>query len=63
VRTLSSAAGSKKLGHGKGYRYAHDEPYGIAEQQYAPDVVADARGRFEDEGWRVRKDGGISGPL
>src|SRR5918992_993642 len=32
--------GSKKLGHGKGYRYAHDEPYGIAEQQYAPDVVA-----------------------
>jgi putative ATPase len=34
--------GSKKLGHGKGYRYAHDEPYGIAEQQYAPDVVADA---------------------
>ncbi|HET7534039.1 MAG TPA: replication-associated recombination protein A [Nocardioidaceae bacterium] len=34
--------GSKKLGHGKGYRYAHDEPYGIAEQQYAPDVVSDA---------------------
>ncbi|HEX6248348.1 MAG TPA: replication-associated recombination protein A, partial [Nocardioidaceae bacterium] len=34
--------GSKKLGHGKGYRYAHDEPYGIAEQQYAPDVVAEA---------------------
>jgi putative ATPase len=35
--------GSKKLGHGKGYKYAHDEPFGIAEQQYAPDVVADAR--------------------
>jgi putative ATPase len=34
--------GSKKLGHGTGYVYAHDEPYGIAEQQYAPDVVADA---------------------
>jgi putative ATPase len=34
--------GSKKLGHGKGYRYAHDEPFGIAEQQYAPDVVLDA---------------------
>lgn len=32
-------AGAKKLGHGKGYRYAHDEPYGVAEQQYAPDVV------------------------
>ncbi|HET7326911.1 MAG TPA: replication-associated recombination protein A [Nocardioidaceae bacterium] len=36
-------AGSKKLGHGKGYLYAHDEPFGIAAQQYAPDVVADAR--------------------
>ncbi len=35
--------GAKKLGHGKGYKYSHDEPYGIAEQQYAPDVVADAR--------------------
>jgi len=34
--------GSKKIGHGKGYKYAHDEPYGVAEQQYAPDVVADA---------------------
>jgi putative ATPase len=35
-------AGSKKLDHGKGYRYAHDAPYGVAEQQYAPDVVLDA---------------------
>ncbi|WP_241153658.1 replication-associated recombination protein A [Nocardioides pantholopis] len=34
--------GAKKLAHGKGYKYSHDEPYGIAEQQYAPDVVADA---------------------
>jgi putative ATPase len=35
-------AGSKKLGHGKGYQYAHDAPFAIAEQQYAPDVVEDA---------------------
>jgi putative ATPase len=35
-------AGSKDLGHGTSYTYSHDEPYGIAEQQYAPDVVADA---------------------
>ena len=34
--------GSKRLGHGKGYVYSHDAPYGVAEQQYAPDVVADA---------------------
>jgi len=35
-------AGAKKIGHGDTYRYSHDEPFGIAEQQYAPDVVADA---------------------
>ena len=35
-------AGSKDLGHGTSYTYSHDEPYGIAEQQYAPDVIADA---------------------
>ena len=34
--------GSKKLGHGAGYQYSHDSPFGIAEQQYAPDVVLDA---------------------
>ncbi|WP_109508856.1 replication-associated recombination protein A [Nocardioides speluncae] len=34
--------GAKDLGHGKGYVYSHDAPYGVAEQQYAPDVVADA---------------------
>jgi putative ATPase len=34
--------GSAKLGHGTSYTYSHDEPYGIAEQQYAPDVVLDA---------------------
>jgi putative ATPase len=33
--------GAKKLGHGASYVYAHDEPYGIAEQQYLPDVLAD----------------------
>jgi putative ATPase len=36
-------AGAKKVGHGSTYTYSHDEPFGIAEQQYAPDVVADAR--------------------
>ena len=35
-------AGSKKLGHGTSYKYAHDEPFALAEQQYAPDAVADA---------------------
>ena len=34
--------GAKKLGHGASYAYSHDAPFGIAEQQYAPDVVLDA---------------------
>ncbi|KQV72040.1 AAA family ATPase [Nocardioides sp. Root122] len=35
--------GAKDLGHGKGYAYPHDEPYGVAEQQYAPDQLADTQ--------------------
>jgi putative ATPase len=29
--------GASQLGHGRGYVYSHDEPHGIALQQYAPD--------------------------
>ncbi|NUS71783.1 MAG: replication-associated recombination protein A [Corynebacteriales bacterium] len=32
-------AGAKKLGHGAGYRYPHDDPAAVVEQQYAPDEV------------------------
>jgi putative ATPase len=32
--------GAEKLGHGAGYRYAHDYPGGVVEQRYAPDAVA-----------------------
>jgi len=35
--------GAEKLGHGQGYRYAHDEPHGIAPQQYLPDGLVGAR--------------------
>ncbi len=34
--------GAQRLGHGHGYRYAHDDPRGVAPQQHAPDEVADA---------------------
>jgi len=34
--------GARQLGHGTGYRYAHDHPHGVAEQQYLPDDLADA---------------------
>jgi putative ATPase len=32
--------GARQLGHGRGYRYAHDFPGHVAEQQYAPDEIA-----------------------
>ncbi|HSK27224.1 MAG TPA: hypothetical protein VK894_09990, partial [Jiangellales bacterium] len=32
--------GAQQLGHGTSYAYAHDDPRGVVEQQYAPDVVA-----------------------
>lgn len=31
--------GAKRLGHGQGYIYPHDEPVGVAEQQYLPDPL------------------------
>ncbi|MGW9554877.1 replication-associated recombination protein A [Nocardiopsis sp. NPDC055551] len=33
--------GAADLGHGKGYRYAHDYPGGVAPQQHAPDGLTD----------------------
>ncbi|PRY70360.1 putative ATPase [Glaciihabitans tibetensis] len=32
--------GAKRLGHGKGYIYAHDSDLGVVEQQYLPDELA-----------------------
>ncbi len=34
--------GAQRLGHGHDYRYAHDDPRGVAPQQHAPDEVAAA---------------------
>jgi putative ATPase len=34
-------AGAKRLQHGGGYRYPHDFPGGVVEQQYPPDEVID----------------------
>ena len=31
--------GAKRLGHGTGYVYPHDEPVGVAEQQHLPDEL------------------------
>ncbi|MGC3955803.1 MAG: hypothetical protein QM804_16405 [Propionicimonas sp.] len=35
----SHYAGAKGLGHGAGYKYAHDHPHGVAAQQYLPDEL------------------------
>lgn len=35
--------GAKRLGHGKGYRYAHDAPHGVATQQHLPDPLVGRR--------------------
>lgn len=35
-------AGAQRIGHGQGYRYAHDEPHAVARQQYAPDELVGA---------------------
>lgn len=35
--------GAKQLGHGTGYRYAHDAPHGVAAQQYLPDALVGSR--------------------
>ncbi|WP_350349779.1 replication-associated recombination protein A [Agromyces sp. G08B096] len=34
--------GAKRLGHGKGYRYPHDDAIGVVEQQYLPDTLRGA---------------------
>ncbi|MCK6209227.1 replication-associated recombination protein A [Georgenia sp. EYE_87] len=36
-------AGAEGHGHGLGYVYSHDQPHGIAAQQYAPDDLVEAR--------------------
>ncbi|WP_368499701.1 replication-associated recombination protein A [Herbiconiux sp. A18JL235] len=32
-------AGAKRLGHGKGYRYPHDDALGVVRQEYLPDEL------------------------
>ncbi len=36
-------AGAEKIGHGKGYQYAHDAPHAVAPQQYLPDELVGRR--------------------
>ncbi|KQO99961.1 AAA family ATPase [Leifsonia sp. Leaf264] len=36
-------AGAKRLGHGKGYKYPHDDDIGVVEQQYLPNELKGTR--------------------
>ena len=50
----SGYAGAERLGHGEGYVYAHDEPDGVAAQQYLPDDLARRRQLLPADRPRVR---------
>ncbi|MFV2143005.1 MULTISPECIES: replication-associated recombination protein A [Isoptericola] len=39
----SHYAGAESVGHGKGYVYSHDQPHGVAAQQYLPDELVGRR--------------------
>ncbi|BDZ52934.1 replication-associated recombination protein A [Agromyces marinus] len=54
--------GAKRLGHGKGYVYPHDDPIGVVGQQYLPDPLRGAvyytpteHGNERDVGSRLAK--------
>ncbi len=46
----SGYAGAARLGHGKGYQYAHDAPDGVAQQQYLPDELHGATDYYRPTG-------------
>jgi putative ATPase len=60
----ASYRGAARLGHGRGYRYPHDDPDGVVAQQYAPDAVTGrqyyepsrhgAEARYADRSERIR---------
>jgi len=48
-------AGAKRLGHGKGYKYPHDNENGIVAQQYLPDEL-DGRRYYEPKALGAERD-------
>jgi len=62
LRDSSHPQAGRQLGHGKGYKYAHDYPEGFVPQQYVPDNVQGriyyrptAHGREAEVGRRLRE--------
>jgi putative ATPase len=52
----SGYAGAARLGHGEGYRYPHDDPAGVLQQQYLPDDLAEGADYYHptERGWEQR---------
>jgi putative ATPase len=46
----SGYAGAARLGHGEGYRYAHDDPAGVVAQQYLPDDLVQSATYYRPTG-------------
>jgi putative ATPase len=46
----SGYAGAARLGHGEGYRYAHDDPAGVVAQQYLPDDLVQTAAYYRPTG-------------
>lgn len=47
--------GAARIGHGKGYQYAHDAPHAVASQQYLPDEL-DGTHYYEPKGFGAERD-------
>ena len=47
--------GSKNLGHGIGYKYAHDYPHHYVKQQYLPEEIKDARFYEPGDMWQEKE--------
>ena len=45
----ATAKGMEKFGYGEGYKYPHDFPGHVVEQQYLPDKMKDVKYYVEDE--------------
>lgn len=53
----SGYAGADRFGHGKGYRYSHEEPTGVGPQQFLPDDLLEADADYYQptpRGWEER---------
>lgn len=49
ILEMLSQAGMKDFGYGKGYKYPHDYPAHVVEQQYLPDEMLGTKYYIKDD--------------